>query len=98
MSSKAIPSQSVTRDSSLRVIFVGVLLWNCMTGRAQTMVHESAQRFRTDTSLVLVPVTVTDFRSAIINDLGKDSFAVFDNGKPQPISAFYMEDVPCSVG
>jgi Ca-activated chloride channel family protein len=65
---------------------------------AQTAARRFDSRFRTDTSLVLVPVTVTGPRSASINGLGKDSFAILDNGRPQPISVFYTEDAPCSIG
>jgi Ca-activated chloride channel family protein len=66
--------------------------------QTQALVRPFETRFRTEANLVLVPVTVTDRRSANINGLGKDSFAVLDNGRPQPISVFYTDDAPCSVG
>jgi hypothetical protein len=66
--------------------------------KAQTVVRQFDSRYRADTSLVLVPVTVTDPHSANINGLGRDNFAIRDNGRPQPISVFYTEDAPCSVG
>ena len=55
-------------------------------------------QFRTDASLVLVPVTVTDRRGSNIKGLGVESFTVLDNRQPQPIAAFYSEDAPSSIG
>src|ERR1039457_1555447 len=55
-------------------------------------------RFRVDTSLILIPVTVTDTRGANIGGLGKDRFTILDNRQPQPIAAFYTEDSPASIG
>jgi Ca-activated chloride channel homolog len=66
--------------------------------KAQQVANRFESRFRSDTSLVLVPVTVTDPHSANINGLERDRFAILDNGRPQPISVFYTEDAPCSVG
>jgi len=57
-----------------------------------------AQEYRVDSRLVLVPVTVVDGRGAHIRGLTKESFAVFEDGHPQAIAAFYTEDTPCAVG
>jgi Ca-activated chloride channel family protein len=57
-----------------------------------------AQQFRVDSRLILVPVTVTDGRGANITGLRQDSFTLLDNGQTQPITAFFMEDAPCTVG
>jgi VWFA-related protein len=54
--------------------------------------------FQVSTGLVLVPMTVTDYRGATVNGLSRESFTVLDNRRPQPIAAFYSEDAPCSVG
>ena len=54
--------------------------------------------FRSDSALVLVPVTVTDRRGATINGLKPDVFTVFDDHSPQPIVSFSEQDTPCSVG
>ncbi len=55
-------------------------------------------RFRADTGMVLVPVTVTDGRGSSIRGLNADSFTITDNRQPQPIAAFYSQDAPASVG
>lgn len=55
-------------------------------------------RFRADSNLVLVPVTVTDHRGATLNGLAPDAFTVFDDRLPQHILSFNEQDVPYSVG
>jgi Ca-activated chloride channel homolog len=54
--------------------------------------------FRVNSDLVLVPITVTDHRGATVTGLTKQDFTVLDDQRVQPISAFYSEDAPCSVG
>jgi len=70
----------------------------CAFAGAQANLRPPDSGFRVDTSLVLIPVTVTDSRSAIVSGLARESFAVQDNGRTQPISVFYREDAACSVG
>jgi Ca-activated chloride channel homolog len=54
--------------------------------------------FRVNADLVLVPITLTDHRGATVTGLTKRDFTVLDDQRVQPISAFYSEDAPCSVG
>jgi Ca-activated chloride channel family protein len=65
---------------------------------AQPLNSLDRPRFRADTNLILVPVTVTDHRGSIIQGLGAASFTILDNRQPQPIAAFYSEDAPSSIG
>jgi Ca-activated chloride channel family protein len=53
---------------------------------------------RVDTTLVLIPVTVTDERNRPITGLEKQNFRVFDDKAPQTITQFAMEDDPVAVG
>jgi VWFA-related protein len=46
---------------------------------------------RVNTRLVLVSAIVTDKSGQRVRDLKQDDFAVFENGKPQKISAFHFE-------
>lgn len=48
-------------------------------------------------TLVEVYATVTDGRGALVADLRKDDFQVFEDGIPQPISTFASGDVPLAV-
>jgi VWFA-related protein len=69
-------------------------------GTAQPLWDGGPRRpdFQVSSGLVLVPVTVMDHRGANVGGLGKESFTVLDDGRPQPITSFYSEDAPCSVG
>jgi Ca-activated chloride channel family protein len=54
--------------------------------------------FHTDSSLVLVPVTVTDRNGAIVNGLPRDAFSVKENGIEQEIRSFSVDEEPVSIG
>ena len=54
--------------------------------------------FRTETRLVVLHVTVRDSRDALVSDLDRSAFTVFENGKRQPIALFRRDDIPVSVG
>jgi VWFA-related protein len=42
--------------------------------------------------------TVVDEKQRLITNLTRDSFQVFENGQPQPITSFRQEDVPVAMG
>ncbi|MGB9455185.1 MAG: VWA domain-containing protein [Bryobacteraceae bacterium] len=58
---------------------------------SQDSPQASVPSFQTGTKLVLVPVVVRDREGRTVTDLGRDSFQVFDRGKPQSIAAFSVE-------
>ena len=62
--------------------------------------RNSASRpdFRTETDLVLVPVSVTDLRNRIVTGLKRDSFRIFDENSEQEVVQFAHEDAPLSIG
>lgn len=53
---------------------------------------------RIDVELVLVPVTVTDRNGHVISGLDQSRFRVLEEGVPQPIVAFSVEELPASIG
>jgi len=53
---------------------------------------------RIDSTLVLIPVTVTDPMNRFVTGLEKDNFKLFEDKLPQEITAFSSEDAPLSVG
>src|SRR5581483_3874752 len=53
---------------------------------------------RVDTTLVLIPVTVTDPLNRFVTGLEKENFKLFEEKKEQEIVSFTSEDAPLSVG
>ena len=59
---------------------------------------QSPPSFRADTTLVLVPVTVTDPMNRYVLGLGQQHFHVMEDGVEQTVASFSNEDAPLSVG
>ena len=53
---------------------------------------------RVDSTLVLIPVTVTDPLNRFVTGLDKDNFRVFEDKQEQKLLQFSSEDAPLSVG
>jgi len=53
---------------------------------------------RIDSTLVLIPVTVTDPMNRFVTGLEKENFKIFEDKKEQSISQFSSEDAPLSIG
>src|ERR1022692_58509 len=87
-----------SKAPSTVLVAVLALLGSAAAADAQPFEERHQPQFRVDTGLILVPVTVTDANGATITGLAKDSFTVFDNRQPQPITAFFMQDAPVSIG
>lgn len=51
-----------------------------------------------DSSMVLVPVTVTDSTDHPVTDLAPDAFRVFEDNVERKVLSFHREDGPVSVG
>jgi len=65
---------------------------------AQTRPAHDAAKFRTNSTLVLVPVTVVDHRGAIVNGLASGAFTLTEDGVRQRVHSFSEEDAPVSMG
>ena len=61
-------------------------------------VGEQQPTFRAETRLVVLHATVRNNHGELITNLDKDAFAVYENGKRQPITLFHRDDVPVSIG
>jgi len=55
-------------------------------------------KIRVDSTLVLIPVTVTDPYNRFVTGLEKDNFKLLEDKKEQDIVQFSSEDAPLSVG
>ena len=52
---------------------------------------------RVNTAEVLLPVTVRDAAGRLVNDLTRESFRVFENGREQPLNDLALRQVPVDV-
>jgi Ca-activated chloride channel homolog len=60
--------------------------------------EEPAPRFNVDTTLVLIPASVTDPLNRFVLGLRKEDFHLFEDGAEQTITHLSGEDAPLSVG
>jgi Ca-activated chloride channel family protein len=67
------------------------------TGAAESIVERRAD-IRVDTTLVLIPVAVTDPMSRFVTGLDKENFNLYEDKVEQEIQQFSSEDAPLSVG
>jgi Ca-activated chloride channel family protein len=76
--------------------FAGAALaWFSVPALAQ---GASEPKFRADTNLVVIPVTVTDSVNRFILGLQKADFQLFEDGVEQNVAHFSGEDAPLSIG
>jgi Ca-activated chloride channel homolog len=68
------------------------------SGDKETSALKSATAFRADTTLVLVPVSVTDPNNRYVLGLDKDDLRLFEDGVEQKVTHFSNEDAPLSIG
>jgi VWFA-related protein len=59
---------------------------------------QSPSTFHSETRLVVLHASVKDDRGALVTDLGRDAFRVYENGRRQPIAVFRRDDIPVSLG
>src|ERR1700678_818503 len=64
---------------------------------AETSIDRKAN-IRVDTTLVLIPVAVTDPMMRFVTGLDKENFKVYEDKVEQVITQFSSEDAPLSVG
>jgi Ca-activated chloride channel family protein len=67
------------------------------TDTAESIVDRRAD-IRVDTTLVLIPVAVTDPMSRFVTGLDKENFKLYEDKVEQEIQQFSSEDAPLSVG
>ena len=65
---------------------------------AGPLASQTAPSFRADTTLVLIPVTVTDPSNRFVLGLQKPDFHLLEDGAEQTITHVSGEDAPLSVG
>jgi Ca-activated chloride channel homolog len=77
--------------TGLFVFFAGIVV-------ARQAGAQSDYRLRADSTLVVIPVSVTDASNHFVLNIEKDHFSVFEDGVKQRITQFAGEDAPLSIG
>jgi Ca-activated chloride channel homolog len=65
---------------------------------AVSLAAQQPPAFHADARLVVLHVTVTNGHGELVTHLDRGSFAVFEDGRQQPITFFRSDDVPTSLG
>jgi VWFA-related protein len=82
---------------------VGCAVWAQATLEVRPKLGEKIEprphsNIRVDSTLVLIPVTVTDPLNRFVTGLEKENFKLLEDKQPQEITQFSSEDAPLSVG
>ncbi len=78
-------------------VLVFVLLSFMAVRRADSQDHPAGPTFSVSVNLIKVPVAVFDDNGAILQDLRRDDFRVYEDGIPQDIRSFGVDRNPVSV-
>ena len=81
-----------------RILFLLAFAGFLFAGPQSTNSANSGLNIRVDTTLVLIPVTVTDASHRFVLGLDKTDFSISEDGVRQKITQFSGEDAPLSVG
>ena len=85
-------------SAALLVILGGSYISQAAGQSNPTADEQHTPRFNVDTTLVLIPVTVTDPSNRFVLGLRKEDFHLSEDGVAQTITHFSGEDTPLSVG
>ena len=78
---------------------LGVVMYKaCVWFFCAAAFSQSSPNIRVDSSLVLIPVTVTDPSNRYVLGLEKQDFRIYEDDTEQKIAQFSGEDAPLSVG
>src|SRR5262245_30439745 len=66
------------------------------TGPGGAPPNSQTPTFRLQVEYVEVDARVTDSKGNFVRDLTRDDFQILEDGKPQPLAAFSLVDIPSS--
>ncbi len=83
---------------ALVVVFCGCAILCGQSETKDAAPAKDATAFRADSTLVLVPVSVSDPSNRYVLGLAKEDFRVFEDDVEQKVTHFSNEDAPLSIG
>lgn len=81
----------------IQVALLGLLGVTPLHSQTREPEQRQAETIKVDTSLVAVPVSVTDRTGRFVTGLKQADFQVLEDGKPQEIAAFSATEAPFNV-
>lgn len=81
-----------------RILLLLAAVLAAISTAAQNLPSDPGYTLHADSTLVVIPVTVTDAANHFVLNIDADRFSVFEDGVKQRISQFADEDAPLSVG
>jgi VWFA-related protein len=88
----------VLRGAAASIAAAGLFVYAAAGADPRLAAPMMLPNIRVESSLVLVPVSVTDSKNHAVTGLGRESFRIFDGRVEQPVLHFAREDAPLSVG
>ena len=82
----------------LSLMFTAALVFSSSFLNEQSIAAQDQTKIAVSSSLVLLPVNVTDSRGAFVAGLKREDFHVFEEGQPQNLTVFDERDTPVTVG
>jgi Ca-activated chloride channel family protein len=83
---------------ALFLMFSAILAFSSSFPNEQSVAAQDQTKIAVSSSLVLLPVNVTDSRGAFVAGLKREDFRVFEEGQPQDLTVFDERDTPVTVG
>src|SRR5580658_7536456 len=83
------------------LVFVFIFSGTCVSSRSLSRESGPVQdqtKIAVSSSLVLLPVSVTDSHGAFVAGLKQRDFQVFEEGRPQNLTVFDERDTPVTIG
>jgi len=82
----------------LFLMFTSALVFSSSLPNEQSVAAQDQTKIVVSSSLVLLPVNVTDSRGVFVSGLKREDFHVFEEGQPQDLTVFDERDTPVTVG
>ena len=100
---KSGPGQKNRDIAHYLLIALPILLGFCLADSSvlpgfQTEQPQPQNVIRSESDLVVLPVTITDHKGRFVPGLKQRDFHIYENGQPQTISEFSHGDVPVTTG
>lgn len=83
---------------ALLLVFTATLALSKAFAKTDSTAAQDQTKIAVSSSLVLLPVNVTDSRGAFVAGLKQENFHVFEEGQPRNLTVFDDRDTPVSVG